>query len=128
MALCSIVRPKKAWYTYKKADQPDTLPYMWFEGAVKGFLDRYKNGRKSSIGYYDPMFRNLLERVKKMHPELFATGGFIGDFRLRRSPLRGATTEAENKNVENAAIEIINRWRKREAARGKEVGLSIRQV
>ena len=41
---------------------------------------------------------------------------------------RGATTEAENKNVDTADIELINRCRKREATRGTEAGLSMRQV
>ena len=52
------------------------------------------NGRKSSIGDYDPMFRNLLELGQKMHPELFTTGVFIGNFILRRSSRGGATTKA----------------------------------
>ena len=63
-----------------------------------------------------------------MHPELFITGFFIGDFSLRRSPRRGATTEAENNNVDTVAIELILRWRKREATIGTDAGLSMRQV
>ena len=41
---------------------------------------------------------------------------------------RGATTEAENNNVDTVAIELTNRWRKKEAARGSEASLSMRQV
>ena len=93
-----------------------------------GFFFARDNGRKSSIGDYDPMFRNLLERGQKMHPDLFTTGVFIGDFSLRRSPRRGATTEAENNNVDTAGIELINQWMKREAARGIEAGIFMRQV
>ena len=63
-----------------------------------------------------------------MHPELFTTGVFIGNFSLRRSLRRGATTEAENKNVDTADIKLINRWRKMEAARGTEAGLLIQYV
>ena len=62
------------------------------------------NRRKASIGDYDTMFRNLLGRGKNMHPELFSTGVFIGYFSLRRILRCGATTEAEIKNVETAAI------------------------
>ena len=58
-----------------------------------------------------------------MHPELFTTGVFIGDFSLRRIPRRGATTEEDNNNVNTSAIELINQWRKREVERGTEVGL-----
>ena len=58
-----------------------------------------------------------------MHPELFTTGVFIGYFSLRRILSCGATTEAENKNVETAAIELINIWRKRDSARRIKAGI-----
>ena len=74
------------------------------EKQERGFLFARDNRRKASIGDYDPMFRNFLERGRKMHPELFTTGVFIGDFSLRRSPRNGSTTEAENKNMYTAAI------------------------
>ena len=77
-----------------------------------------ENGRKASIGDYDPMLRNLMERGKEMHPDFFTTGVFIGDFSLRRSPQHGATTEEKNNNVDTEAIEIIDQWRKRDASRG----------
>ena len=43
-----------------------------------------------------------------MHPELFTTGVFVGDFILRIIPRRGSTAEAENKNVDTASIKINN--------------------
>ena len=86
------------------------------------------NGRNASIGDYDPMLINLLEQGQKMHPELFTALLFIGYFSLRIIPRRGATMEGENNNVDTAAIKIINQWRKTEAKRGKETGLSMRQV
>ena len=67
-----------------------------------------ENGRKAIIVEYDTMFINLLDKGQKMHPELFTTGVFIGDFSLRRIPRRGATTEAENNNVDTADIKLIN--------------------
>ena len=76
-----------------------------------------ENGGKASIGDYDHILINLLEQGQKMHPELFTTGIFIGNFSLRRNLRRGATTEAENKNVDTAAIELINRFRKRDKSR-----------
>ena len=83
------------------------------------------NRRKTSIGDYDPMLRSLLDQGQKIHPELFTTGVSIRDFSLGRRPRRGATTEAENNNVNTADIEIINAWRKREATRGTEESLSM---
>ena len=74
-------------------------------------------GSKASIGDYDHILINLLELGQNIHPELFTTVVFIGNFSLRRSLRRGATIEAENKNVDTAAIELINRCRKRDRSR-----------
>ena len=63
-----------------------------------------------------------------MHLEFFTTGVFIGYFILGRSPRHEATTEAENNNLDSAYNKIINRWRKRDKARGAVAGLSVRQV
>ena len=87
-----------------------------------------ENRRKAIIGDYDNMFSNLLEQGENIHPELFTTGVFIGDFTSRRIPQRGATTQAENNNVDTAAIELINWRRDREAERGTEAGLLIQKV
>ena len=40
----------------------------------------------------------------------------------------GSTTEATNNNVPGTTIGMVNRWRKREAAKGTEPGLLMRQV
>ena len=96
------------------------------ENQERGFLFARENGRKTSIGDYDNMFRNFLGRGQKMHPELFTTGVFIGDFSIRRSPQRKTTTKAEKNNVDTVDIKLINQWRKRDSERGTEVGLSMR--
>ena len=75
----------------------------------RDFLFSGDNRRKAIIGDYDTIFKTLLERGRNMHPELFTTGVFIGGFSIRRSPRIGATTEAENKDVDSADIELINR-------------------
>ena len=80
----------------------------YLEKQERGFLFVRDNGRKTSIGDYDPMFRNLLEQGKNMHPELCTTGVFIGDFILKIIPRHGSATEAENKNVYSAAIKLIH--------------------
>ena len=61
-------------------------------------------------------------------PGLFPKGVDVHDFSLRRSPCRGSTTSATNNKVHPLALELMNRWRKRERARGAEPGLSMRQV
>ena len=60
-----------------------------------------------------------------MHPDLFTTGVFIGYFSIIIIARRGTITDAENKNMDNIAIKLINQCRKRESVRGKEAGISI---
>ena len=69
------------------------------------------------------MFINFLERGQNLRQELFTIGLFIVDFSLIRNPRLRSITEEENNNVDTVAIELINCWRKREAARGIEAGL-----
>ena len=59
---------------------------------------------------------------------MFTTGVFIANFSLRRSPQHVVTTEAGNNNVDTVDIKLINRWRKRDAERGKEADIYMRQV
>jgi hypothetical protein len=59
---------------------------------------------------------------------LFPTVVEASDFSLWRSPRRGAVLETTNHGVDTQVIELINRWRKKEAARGSEPGLPMRQV
>ena len=92
------------------------------------YLFARPKGCKASLGDYDPLFRDYLERAQKARPKLFTAGVPIKDFSLRRSLRRGATTESENNNVDKVAIELTNRQRKKEAARGAEAGLFMRQV
>ena len=98
------------------------------EGNRAGFLFAKRNGKRASLGDYDPLFKDYIERTMKSHKKLFSSAVAVKDYSLRRSLRRGATTEAENNNVDTVAIELINRWRQKENARGAEAGLSMRQV
>ena len=98
------------------------------EKKERGVLFARNNGRKASIGDYDPMFQNVLERGQNLRPGLFTIGVSIVDLSLRQSPRRGATTEEGNNNVDTVNIELINMWSKREAEKGAEAGLLMRQV
>ena len=52
----------------------------------------------------------------------------VTDFSLWRSGRRGAITEAANRKIDQHIIDLMGRWRKREAAKGTEPGLPMRQV
>ena len=79
------------------------------EGHRTGYLFARPKGRKASLGDYDPLFRDYLARAQRIRPQLFLGLVAIEDFSLRRSLQRGATTEAENNNVDTVAIELTNR-------------------
>jgi len=98
------------------------------EGKRTGWLFVRPEGGRAKFGDYDPIFRDYLTRVRNQYPNLIAASTDIDDYSLRRSGRRGATTEATNRDVDPKTIELINRWRKKEAARGTEPGLPMRQV
>ena len=75
-------------------------------------------GGKASFGDYDPLFREYLTRLREQDPDLFTQAAKIEDYSLRRSPRRGAITTAANNKVDETTIELIGRWRKKEAAKG----------
>ena len=52
----------------------------------------------------------------------------LQDFSLWSSPCAGGTTEASNRGVQEATVELIRHWRKRESAKGSEPDLPMRQV
>lgn len=98
------------------------------EGARTGPLFAQGNGKRAKISQYDGDFRSLLERAREAAPKLFSTKVKIEDYSLRRSLRRGSTTEAQNNKVPDTTIQLINRWRKVEAAKGTVPGLPMRQV
>ena len=57
-----------------------------FEKNDRDFLFAKDNGRESSIGYYDPMFRNLLERGKKDAPRVFHRRSFHWRLQSKKKP------------------------------------------
>ncbi|KAL7530332.1 hypothetical protein ACHAXR_005039, partial [Thalassiosira sp. AJA248-18] len=98
------------------------------EGAQRGYLFARKDKSRASLGDYDDLYRTYMERTMQRFPSLFSKGVDVKDYSLRRSLRRGSTTTATNNNVDPMIIELINRWRKKEAARGAEAGLPMRQV
>ena len=98
------------------------------EGKKAGPLFAHPDHTRVALGDLGPQFRDYLERLRQVNPDLFLTSVAIEDFSLRRSLRRGATTASQNNKVDGLSIDLINRWRKKEAARGAEAGLSMRQV
>ncbi len=82
----------------------------------------------SKFGIYDHIFRALVDIARGLHFRLLLEVVETGDFSLWRSPRRGAVFETTNQDIAEKVIELVNHWRKKEAAKGSEVGLTMRQV
>ena len=100
-----------------------------FEQGISGWwLFRNADGSRRRFGFYDPKLLELLEKVKSHFPEELHKVTQVEDFSLWRSGRRGAITEAANQKIEQHIIDLMGRWRQREAAKGTEPGLPMRQV
>ncbi len=82
------------------------------------------------FGQYDPLYRALVDQARERHVRLLPEAVETEDFSLWRSPRRGAFLDTTNQDVPEKVIKLINRWRKKkkEAAKGSEAGLAMRQV
>ena len=98
------------------------------EGVEEGPLFAKGDGTRATTAMYDAQFRDLLRAAQARRPKAFPPKVNIDDYSLRRSLRRGATTEATNNKVPPNVIELVNRWRKKEAAKGAQPGLAMRQV
>jgi hypothetical protein len=98
------------------------------QGRTLGWLFEEKPGKQAKFGKYQEYFRTLIAQVREEHPKLVPSAVKTTDFSLWRSLCRGAILETTNNKVDVQVIELINRWCKKETARGSEAGLTMRQV
>jgi hypothetical protein len=91
-----------------------------------GFVFQSSKGRQAKVGDYDDEFLERLVQVRARKSKLFDPGvNVVEVYSLRRSLRRGSTTRATNAGVPKETIEMNNRWRKLEAARGRRQGMSM---
>jgi hypothetical protein len=98
------------------------------QGRSNSWLFEQKPGKQAKFGAYQDYFRTLIDLARNQDPRLLPSSVETTDFSLWQSLRRGAVLETTNHNVDTKVIELINRWRKKEAARGSEAGLPMRQV
>jgi hypothetical protein len=94
----------------------------------RGWLFQCRWGVRLKFGRYDTAFRALIDLAREQHDGLLPDAVETGDFSLWKSPRRGGVLETTNQDDSEKVIELINRWCKKEAAKGSEVGLSMHQV
>jgi hypothetical protein len=98
------------------------------EKRESGWLFGDAQGKRRRFGFYDPLFLEMLTRARSSRPECMDQVVELEDFSLWRSGRRGATTEAGNQKVSAHVIDLMGRWRQKEAAKGSQPGLPMRQV
>jgi hypothetical protein len=85
------------------------------------------NGQVILSGVYETVFHDLLREIQEDRPDLISAEVEVGEvYGFYRSLRRGVTTWARECGVSEGDIDLINRWRKIEEARGRKPGLSIR--
>eukprot|EP00980_Cylindrotheca_fusiformis_P031013 scaffold25703_cov171-Cylindrotheca_fusiformis.AAC.2 len=107
------------------ADRLGLLMY-YYKGWRNGWIFRQPNGAQAKIGMYDEEFLNRLAGLQERRPHLFEPKLDVVDaYGLRRSPRRGSTSEAMNGGVRREVIELNNRWRKFERAKGMNPSMDM---
>ena len=96
------------------------------QGRSVGWLFKAK-GRRAKVSDFDDKFLEAIERVSMERPNLFSKAIMLEPFLLRRSMRRGAVLETTGR-VDDAVVNLMNRWRTKEHARGAEPGLNMRQT
>lgn len=128
------------WHMVPVCDKTrSNIPFrLWMERIMqrrvnrqlrtKGWLFETKTGARAKFGKYDPTFRSLVTLARATNPRLVAAAIEPDDFSLWRSPRRGAVLETTHQGVDSKVMELINRWRSKEAAKGSMPNLPMRQV
>jgi hypothetical protein len=94
----------------------------------KGYVFTKGRARQAKIADFEDEFINRLEGLKLVRPGLFEPGiDVAAAYSLFRSLRRGSNTEAIRNKVATAIIDLNNRWRKFERARGRQPSLSMQQ-
>jgi len=97
------------------------------ENGGNKWLLRGGQGARAKISDYDAMFCSYMNTLRSLRPGLFSAGTMMEMFSLRRSMRRGAILATTGK-VEDSVVLLINRWRKKEQAKGTTASLNMHQT
>ena len=97
------------------------------EGRSNGWLFQTEDGRKRKGSEFEEDLHIVLETVQKTTSYIDDNVNIREEYGIFRSLRRGATTEAHNQGVPDTVIEMNNRWRKIERAKGKKASLTLSQ-
>lgn len=128
------------WHMIPIKDKTDSrIPFrLWMERIMhrrvnrqhrtKGWLFETRTGARAKFGRYDATFRALVGEARAKNDRLVPQAIKAEDFSLWRSPRRGAVLETTQRGVDSKVIELVNRWRSKEGAKGSVPNLPMRQV
>ncbi len=95
---------------------------------TKGWLFETRTGARAKFGRYDATFRTLVTLAREKNSWLVPFAIEAEDFSLWRSPRRGAVLETMQRGVDSKVMELVNRWRSKEGAKGLMPNLTMHQV
>jgi hypothetical protein len=102
----------------------------WYKdrGVLSGPVFRKKNGKRAKAKDYELEIFDRLEQVQKEHPNVLDPSiDITEEFGLSRSFRRGSDSRAIAEEVPVTIIELNNRWRKVESAKGKAASFEMYQ-
>ena len=101
---------------------------MHRQHCSNGWLFQTNTGARAKFGRYDATFRTLVMLVWLKDSRLVPSAIESEDFSLWRSPRRGAVLETTQRVVDSKVMELVNRWRSKEGAKGLVPNLPMWQV
>jgi len=88
----------------------------------------FKEGkRRAKLSDFDEMLDHYVRRIHGLHPSLFSVGTILEMFSTWRLMRRGAVLKTTGR-VDKSVVNLMNRWRTNEGAKGTTPGLSMRQT
>jgi hypothetical protein len=99
-----------------------------FQHRTKGWLFETRTGARAKSGRYDATFRMLVTLARATNSQLVPHAIKAEDFSLWWSPRRGAVLETTQHGVDSKMMELVNRWRSKEGAKGSVLNLPMHQV
>ncbi len=94
----------------------------------KGWLFETRTGARAKFGSYNTTFQSLVALAWATKSQLMPQAIKLEDFSLWRSSWRGAVLKTTQQGVNSKVIELVNRWRSKEGAKGSVPNLPMQQV
>jgi hypothetical protein len=99
-----------------------------YQQCSKGWLFETGTGARAKFGRYNATFHSLVALAWATNSQCVPHAIKLEDFSLWQSPQRGAVLETMHQGVKSKVMELVNRWRSKEGAKGSVPNLPMQQV